>query len=57
MFFSLTPLVPELLLQSDDFSLFKNAYHKGSSSLVNKNNITDEDIDVYKYTFSQPGRI
>ncbi|CAF2105771.1 unnamed protein product [Rotaria magnacalcarata] len=55
MFFSQTPLVPETLFQADDFSVFKKAYHGKGSRLVNRNNVTDEDIDVYKYTFSQPG--
>ncbi|CAF2933575.1 unnamed protein product [Rotaria sp. Silwood2] len=55
MFFSLIPFLPELSLQADDFAVFKKAFHGKTTGLVNKNNITDEDINVYKYTFSQPG--
>ncbi|CAF0857293.1 unnamed protein product [Rotaria sp. Silwood1] len=49
------PFLPELSFQADDFSIFKKAFHEKPTALVNKNNITDEDINVYKYTFSQKG--
>ncbi|CAF4604059.1 unnamed protein product [Rotaria sp. Silwood1] len=49
------PFLPELSFQADDFSIFKRAFHEKPTALVNKNNITDEDINVYKYTFSQKG--
>ncbi|CAF1069453.1 unnamed protein product [Rotaria sordida] len=55
MFFSQIPLIPELSFQADDFSIFKKAFHGKTTGLMNKDHITDEDINVYKYIFSQAG--
>ena len=57
MFFYQTPLVAEMLIRSDDFSILKQMFQQKPMGLINKDFITDEDIEVFKYTFSQPGKI
>lgn len=57
MFFSQSPFIPEMLLQSDDLALFHQAFRKKPMGLVNKELMTDEDLEVFKYTFSQEGRV
>lgn len=56
MFFFQCPFLPELLFQSDDFSIYKELFHSRSAGLVNKDLVTDDDIEVFKYTFSQPSK-
>lgn len=51
VYFFQMPLLPELTLAMDDFELFKKAMCNGE---YNKN-VTEEDIEAYKYTFSKPG--
>lgn len=51
VFFFQMPLLPELALAVDDFKLFKRTMCGEEYN----NNITEEDIDAYKYTFSKPG--
>jgi len=55
MFFYQSPFLPEMLFQSDDFGIFQELFHKKPLGMVNKDFITDDDIEVYKYTFSQKG--
>ena len=57
MFFYQSPLIPEMLLQSDDLAIFHQVFRKKPMGLVNKELMTDEDLEVFKYTFSQAGRI
>ena len=55
IYFNQTPLLPELLVQSDDFALLPEILQKKPNGLVNSAQLTDDDIEVYKYTFSQEG--
>lgn len=57
MFFSQLPYIPEMSLKANDFSILKHIFHGKPLGLLNKENLTDEDIDVYKYTLSQPSKI
>lgn len=56
MFFFQTTIVPELYVEADDFAYIKDGFRKKSTGLVNQDYITDGDIDIYKYTLSQPGK-
>ncbi len=42
------PFIPELLIRSFDFQAFDE---------LKRNGVTDEDIEAYKYTFSQEGAL
>jgi epoxide hydrolase 4 len=55
MFFYQSPWMPELLLQSNDFSMLNDIFRNRPMGMVNKDSMNDEDIDVFKYTFSQRG--
>ena len=55
MFFFQLPYIPELYFQSDDFTVFPRLFHKKPDGLINTDLVTDNDIEVYKYTFSQKG--
>ena len=57
MFFFQTPLLPEMLLEADDLAFLTDSFRKKPMGLVNRESITDEDIEVFKYTFSQPGNL
>jgi hypothetical protein len=45
------------MFQADDLGVFQKLFHRKQTGLVNKDTITDDDIEVYKYTFSQRGKI
>jgi len=55
MFFYQTPFVPEMLIKSDDFSIFDEIFFSKPMGMVNKDNMTKEDLEVIKYTFAQKG--
>ncbi|UJR08656.1 hypothetical protein I4U23_012915 [Adineta vaga] len=54
MFFFQTMIVPELYVKADDFAYVRDGFRKKSTGLANQDCITDGDIDIYKYTLSQP---
>ncbi|CAF0819850.1 unnamed protein product [Adineta ricciae] len=54
MFFFQTTIIPELYVEADDFAYIKDGFRTKSTGLVNQDYITDGDIDIYKYTLSQP---
>jgi len=55
MFFFQVPFLPELLYEADDFTSLHRLFQRKSSGLVNTELISDNDIEVYKYTLSQKG--
>jgi hypothetical protein len=55
MFFYQIPFIPELLFKSDDFAIFKQVFYTKPMGMINKNNMTPDDLEVFKYTFSQKG--
>lgn len=55
MFFYQTPWIPELLLQSNDFKMFSRVFWEKPMGLINPSNMTNDDLEVFKYTFSQKG--
>lgn len=55
IFFYQIPFIPELLVQANDFALLRRAFLEPPMGLANPKNMTNEDLDVFKYTFSQPG--
>lgn len=44
------PILPELMMKADDFASF----HKVWENDFNEH-FTEEDLEAYKYVFSQPG--
>jgi hypothetical protein len=56
MFFYQIPIIPELLFESNDFALFGQIFYKKPMSMINRNNMTSDDLEVFKYTFSQKGK-
>jgi len=55
MYFFQCPFIPELLLKSDDYAIFKMSFLKKPMGLVNTKNMEQEDIEVFRYTFAQEG--
>ena len=55
MFFYQTPWIPEWLLQADDFAMFRRVFYDKPMGMANPGNMTKEDLEVFKYTFSQQG--
>ena len=49
MYFFNLPLLPELLLLSNDLQLFKYIYASGDGQTV----LTEQDLEAYKYVFSK----
>jgi len=56
MFFYQVPFIPELLLQANDFAILKQIFCTKPMGLINQNNMTPDDLEVFKYTFSQKGK-
>jgi len=56
MFFHQVPFIPELLFESNDFASFNRIFYVKPMGMVNKNNMTLDDLEVFKYTFSQKGK-
>ena len=56
IFFYQIPFIPELLIQAADFALLRRAFLEKPMGLTNTKNMTEEDLEVFKYTFSQSGR-
>ncbi|CAF0779997.1 unnamed protein product [Rotaria sp. Silwood1] len=55
IFFYQIPFIPELLFASDDFATFKRLFYTKGIGLVNPQNMTEDDLEVYTYTFAQKG--
>lgn len=49
------PILPELVLTADDFAMFDMMHRAMVKN--QSNSFTDEDLEAYKYTFSQPGAL
>lgn len=57
MFFYQVPYVPELLFESNDYAILKQVFYVKPMGMTNKENMTADDLEVFKYTFSQKGKI
>lgn len=55
MFFYQTPMIPELLFKANDFGLLKKVFTTKPMGLINTENMTPNDMEVFLYTFSQEG--
>jgi hypothetical protein len=53
MFFYMLPYLPEIALSAFDFMAFAKMLRRKKPKDISP--VTDEDIEAYKYTFSQPG--
>ena len=53
MFFYMLPYLPEMSVSVFDFMAFATVLRRKKPKDISP--VTDEDIEAYKYTFSQPG--
>ena len=53
MFFYMLPYLPEIAVSAFDFMAFVKVLRRKKPKDISP--VTDEDIEAYKYTFSQPG--
>lgn len=49
-----SPYIPELAVTAGDYSRFKMMFWGKQAGLRNKHNFTEEDLEAWKYAFSQP---
>ncbi len=49
------PWLPEFIASHKDFNFLDETLRGNQGGVVNKDAITSEDIEAYKYVFSQPG--
>jgi len=55
IFFYQVPFIPEMLLQSNDIEIFARIFCEKPMGMINEKNMTTDDLEVFKYTFSQKG--
>lgn len=55
MFFFQIPYLPELMLSAKDYGNFNESFLGKAFGVRNKGGFTAEDVEAYKYVFSQPG--
>ena len=55
IFFYQTPFFPEWMIEANDLAICKNVFYKKPMGMTNPNNMTEDDLEVFKYTFSQKG--
>eukprot|EP00080_Pristionchus_pacificus_P022279 PDM82299.1 ceeh-1 [Pristionchus pacificus] len=53
MFFYQNPWLPEAIIAADDFKMFDACFWSKAIGLRNRDNFTEEDMEAWKYTFSQ----
>ena len=49
------PLVPHMYLKAQDYIYIDRIYRSEEAGIRNTKNFTDEDLEAFKYNFSQPG--
>ncbi|GMR49019.1 hypothetical protein PMAYCL1PPCAC_19214, partial [Pristionchus mayeri] len=54
MLFFQTPRIPEATVAADDFQMLEKMFWSRGYGLRNKENFTAEDMEAWKYSFSQP---
>uniref|UniRef100_A0AC35UC76 AB hydrolase-1 domain-containing protein n=1 Tax=Rhabditophanes sp. KR3021 TaxID=114890 RepID=A0AC35UC76_9BILA len=57
IFFFQFPIVPELSMMVNDMKLLETMFRGKKGGIINRENFTDEDMAVYKYTFGQKGSL
>lgn len=50
------PFFPELYIQAMDFKFLETLFCNKPIGLINQKNFTYDDLEAWKYTFSQPGK-
>ncbi|XP_066288664.1 epoxide hydrolase 4-like [Branchiostoma lanceolatum] len=56
-FLAKLPYLPEMYLGFNDFKRFDSIFRSKKMGCRNKDAFTDEDLEAYKYAFSQPGAL
>jgi len=56
VFFFQVPYVPELIFSWNDFKVFERLFSANSQQGMVSDNMTDKDVEAYKYAFSKPGK-
>ena len=54
-FFFQVPYLPECLLSAWDFAMFETWFHTDPFGVRNKKSFTAEDVEAYKYVYSEYG--
>lgn len=55
MFFFQVPWLPELLMSANDYKMFNSVFRGRLTGVRNRRAFTPEDVEAYKYVFSQDG--
>lgn len=56
IFFYQIPYIPELLVEVNDLAVLKRVFQEKPMGLVNATGMSSEDLEVFRYTFSQKGK-
>ena len=57
MFFFQIPYLPELVLSAGDYALLEVSFRGDDTGLkLHQENVTDDDIQAFKFAMSQPGK-
>ena len=55
VFFFNCPFFPEMFLSFGDYKMLHNFFRGAAAGIRKKENFTDEDLEAWKFVFSQPG--
>ncbi|XP_072024395.1 epoxide hydrolase 4-like isoform X1 [Amphiura filiformis] len=55
MLFFQVPVLPEMMISAGDYDFVKACYKNDQMGLRNKQNVTDDDVEAFKFAASQPG--
>ena len=56
MFMFQSPYIPEMATSAGDYLMLKQMFYGKKAGLKNKENFTAEDLEAWKYVFSQPSK-
>jgi len=57
MFYFLIPYLPEIVMRSNDFAMLAATLRGRKAGVKNRNNLTKEDLDVFKYSIATWGNM
>ena len=57
IFLHCIPWIPEKLMSMDNFAFFQKVFKSRRTGFTNRNQLSQEDMQAFLYTFSQPGAL
>ena len=57
MFYFLLPYLPEVVMRSNDFSMLAATLRGKKGGVKNRENMTSQDLDVFKYALNSWGEL